>query len=151
MIRSQATQDIILRGLIPMQYDPTFDRRTSMEPMTPITSTHDAAGSAISEAHVCRGGCLDKKNEQLTFSRSYDLTRHNNRLHLCPHRDCKERWFTTAKEKKEHTKEHNEPGMGWRCGIWSVYLGTNSRMLKMSKRNLFCTSPPQKYYLLTKV
>jgi hypothetical protein len=94
----------------PVECDSTIDWSTSMLQMS--SSGTSLANFTSPEIHRCTEGC--SKN----FGRSYDLRRHIEEQHRCPHPDCKELRLATANEKKEHKREHSD--MGFRCGICAL-------------------------------
>lgn len=94
----------------PMERDPAIDLRTSVLPMSgPATHLNNPMWPEI---FSCTEGCSK------TFGRPYDVRRHIEEQHRCPHPDCKELRLATVREKKEHKKGHSD--MGFRCGICAL-------------------------------
>ena len=78
---------------------------------TQVPAASDTPRSSTIEQFQCAEGCSKK-----SFGRPYDLTRHINEQHRCPHEDCRNVRFCTPKDKKDHEKIHSKSGLGYRCG-----------------------------------
>lgn len=63
----------------------------------------------------CPHGC-----QAVTFGRKYDLMRHVETYHVCPHPSCKDRRFSRG-DLEAHSKEYHKRGFYLECGSCEIY------------------------------
>lgn len=88
-----------------------------------IPSGH--VGQGGNDRVYCTEGCTN-----ISFGRSYDLKRHVDEQHRCPHERCTNLKFTTARETTEHRAQH---GVGFRCGTCELRGDTPNSLIRAEK------------------
>jgi hypothetical protein len=73
----------------------------------------------------CTEGCTNT-----SFGRTYDLKRHVEEQHRCPHENCESLKFATNRETAAHRAQH---GVGFRCGTCELKGGILNSFIRAEK------------------